>query len=69
MQFFETFADAFTTLTLLNYLIIFTTIFLAVIVILYASYNTWFEHSKLLERMFICGEFVLLFLLVVPLSF
>lgn len=66
MQFFETIADAFSNLTLSNYLILFTTIFLVVLVILYASFEIWFKHLKLLERAGTCGGLVFLLLVAIP---
>jgi len=66
MKFFETIADAFSTLTLSNYLFLFTTIFLVALVILYASFKIWFKHFKLLVRAGTCGVLVILFLAVIP---
>ena len=66
MQFFKTLADAFSTLTLSDYLILFTTIFLVALTIFHANFKTWFKHFNLFQKMFLCGGLVFLFLVSIP---
>ena len=66
MQFFKTLADAFSTLTLSDYLILFTTIFLVALTIIYANFKTWFRHFKLIQGMSLCGVLMFVFLVSIP---